>query len=102
MSSQLGAEMVAPQRADRVAAVSLGPLSLLGNGGQGSVHAVRHRPGTAYKEYSTNALAELDDSVLEAMVRFPAELPRADAVRLPSARRGPPPSWRAAAVPAAS
>jgi hypothetical protein len=65
-----------------VAAVSLGPLDLLGNGGQGKVHAVRNRPGTAYKEYTPEALAELDDSVLAAMVRFPAELPSAFAARL--------------------
>jgi hypothetical protein len=68
--------------AEMVAAVSLGPLELLGNGGQGKVHAVRDRAGTAYKEYSAEALAQLDDAVLATMVRFPAGLPAADAARL--------------------
>lgn len=72
--------MVTAQDTDRISAESFGALHILGTGAQGTVFEV---PGrwingcwtVAYKEYTDEALGELDAAALHAMVRFITDLP---------------------------
>ena len=74
--------MIDPGNEQRTSEGSVGPLTLLGTGGQGRVYALTDRPSTAYKKYADQVRDEVDGAVLASMTAFPGALSAADAAPL--------------------
>ncbi|WP_229074266.1 hypothetical protein [Actinoplanes sp. DH11] len=72
---------------------SLGPLTELNSGGQGTVYAVPGMPDVVYKQYDNATRATLNETAFAEMVRFPAGLSGGDTAWLARAT-----AWPAAIV----